>query len=254
MITIGSGIGVSFARGGYKFLPSTIPDIAMWFDASDPFTIAHAGGSVSQWNDKSSTGAHCTQTTGSLQPVTGARTLNGKNALEWDGSAVMTCSPTVLNGGSGVTIFVAAKSDVIPSTDRTLFQFDGDSYIALRRATAGGNLYGVHKNINADSFKFSIGVVNVGTTNPFISVTSNRNGGYAREYYSGSAEIAVSGMSINNNNFTAAKIGALSGAATQAFIGLIGEVIVYKRELSYAEKNIIGAYLASKWGASWTNL
>lgn len=254
MITIGSGIGVSFARGGYKFLPSTIPDIVMWFDASDPFTITHTGGSVSQWNDKSSTGAHCTQTTGSLQPVTGTRTLNGKNALEWDGSAALTCNPTILNGGSGVTIFMAAKSDVIPSTDRTLFQFSGNSYIAARRNSTTGNLYGVHKNINADSFKFSTGSVDVGATNPFISVTSNRNGGSAREYYSGSAEIAITGMSANNNNFASAAIGAVSSAGTQSFIGLIGEVIVYKRELSYAEKNIIGAYLASKWGASWINL
>src|SRR5215471_15318108 len=61
----------------FGFDPSSISGLCAWWDASDTTTITASGGAVSQWNDKSATGCHLTQSTGGRQPSTGTRTLNG---------------------------------------------------------------------------------------------------------------------------------------------------------------------------------
>jgi hypothetical protein len=66
-------------------VPSELAGLQLWLDASDTTTITEAGGSVSQWNDKSGNGNNVTQGTGALQPTTGVSTVNGLNVLNFAG-------------------------------------------------------------------------------------------------------------------------------------------------------------------------
>lgn len=234
------------------FFPSSIPNLIAWFDAADISTISETAGAVSQWNDKSGNGNHATQATGTRQPTTGARTLNGRNVLDWDGSDIMNFDPSGLDGGAGATVFIVAQSDTIASNVRRLFQLDGDSYIAgIYRAT-DKVLYGVHKQDTADSLRFTIGSTAVNET-PFIYVASNAQNGIPKSYYTGNAEVTRLSLSNNANTFTTGNIGAEADGGL-SFDGMIAELLVYNGELSNANKNLVGRYLGEKWGIAWTDL
>lgn len=57
----------------------------LWYDASDTSSITEVGGAVSQWNDKGTLGKHMTQNTESEKPTSGTITINGLNAIDFDG-------------------------------------------------------------------------------------------------------------------------------------------------------------------------
>ncbi len=93
--------------------PKYAIDTALFLDASDTSTITQTAGSVSAWNDKSGAGNTFIQPTGSDQPTTGVATLNGNNAISYDGSTdhLYNTSGSVLSLGTGtvMTIVVAKK-------------------------------------------------------------------------------------------------------------------------------------------------
>jgi len=77
------------------------------------------------------------------------------------------------------------------------------------------------------------------------------NGSNQRFYRSGNLEV---GNNATRATFTATgfTVGAQS-AATNLWNGDIAEILIYTAALSDAEVNQIGGYLASKWGAGYTN-
>jgi len=60
--------GTLFGFGFAVFVPSDLPSILAWYDASDDSTITQAAGKVSQWWDKSGNGEHIANPTGANQP------------------------------------------------------------------------------------------------------------------------------------------------------------------------------------------
>lgn len=69
------------------FSPLDLPNLGVWFDASDTDTITSAATLVSQWNDKSGNARHMVQASDSLKPYTGTKTQNGLNTIEHVNSA-----------------------------------------------------------------------------------------------------------------------------------------------------------------------
>ena len=65
--------------------PADVSGVQAWWDAADASTITDAGaGAVSAWADKSGLGH--TLTEGTNRPITGTRTINGRNVLDFDGT------------------------------------------------------------------------------------------------------------------------------------------------------------------------
>jgi hypothetical protein len=58
----------------------------LWFDAADSSTITTAGGSVSQWNDKSGNARNATQATAAKQPTHSTTGFNGLPGVTFDGT------------------------------------------------------------------------------------------------------------------------------------------------------------------------
>lgn len=89
------------------FDPRSIPDLALWLDASQ---IKEPSGELPQIDDYSGEGNHATQATGTRQAVTGTRTVNGKNVLDFDGTDDFYSLPsgfyTGLGEGNSTTFFV----------------------------------------------------------------------------------------------------------------------------------------------------
>jgi hypothetical protein len=58
---------------------------SLWLDAADAATITLNGSTVSQWNDKSGNSRNATQSTATSQPTYSIASVNGKNAITFDG-------------------------------------------------------------------------------------------------------------------------------------------------------------------------
>ena len=71
------------------FSPSDI-DLMLWLDASDTLSINQAGGSVSQWDDKSGNDYHVYQIVSYEQPTTGVTSQNGLNVLDFTSSGAFS--------------------------------------------------------------------------------------------------------------------------------------------------------------------
>jgi len=87
-----------------SWTPSDISTYS-WYDASDSTTITHVAGAVSQWSDKSGNLRHATQGTGSLQPTTGTRTINGLNAMNFDPTEYLNLSSFNFMGKECYAVF-----------------------------------------------------------------------------------------------------------------------------------------------------
>src|SRR5207253_147257 len=92
------------------FTPTDIAGCQAWYDPSDLASITSSGGAVSQLNDKSGNARHLTQATGSLQPITGTRTQNGLNVIDFDGVDDYMDSPS-FSVSQPFTEFVVSLSD-----------------------------------------------------------------------------------------------------------------------------------------------
>jgi len=60
-----------------SFVPSDIPNLYQWLDASDSSSITSSSGLISQWNDKSGNGYHATQSADNKKPSTSTSPSNG---------------------------------------------------------------------------------------------------------------------------------------------------------------------------------
>jgi len=113
----GSPLGVLWGRtrrARKAFSPDDIPNLTLWLDPSDTSTIQQMLGLVSQLNDKSGNGNNLTQSTASQQPLTAVDTINGLNAIKFDGSddSMTVTSPSLaaLTQGPYTWFFVVRYS------------------------------------------------------------------------------------------------------------------------------------------------
>lgn len=234
-------------QGGMPpFSPTDIANLALWLDAADSATITQVAGSVSQWNDKSGKGYNATQGTGTSQPVTGLRSINGKNAIKFDGT------------DDFVNINTGLRS-MLTGTNQTAFS------VCATDSTAGVQAHFVLNNGGSPALKhsfentgFSASTQGAGgllltvsrDTNPHI-VGNLLNIPNRTTFYDGLTATDTNGVSPTYNN--AVLMGRESSGANP-FNGITGEHIVYAAALTTTQINQVGNYLAAKWGITWTNL
>lgn len=230
------------------FTPASISNLLAWYDASDGATITHVGGSVSQWNDKSGNAYHATQGTGASQPVTGTRTVNSRNVLDFDGSNDFMTLPSgarAFSSGSSTTVIVFASDDTSTRCALICGQVSSSNRYFVIHTPATPLTEGSHGTSGPVTF-----------TTPTTPNTSAHIIGVWRDltsiapFYDGVQPSAGSNASsLVLSNLT---LGAASNGGALFLNGVLCEVILYTRKLSNAEFNTLGAHLASKWGATWT--
>lgn len=239
-----NGLGTFDAVG---FTPADIPDLALWLDASDTSTIIQTGGSVSQWNDKSVIAGNVTQATGVNQPTTGTQTINGKNAISFDGAGdrlmLAPASFNILNGD--FVIFEVARQKTIGQTG-VFYQFARTGAdVSIRVQVSDTSMDGY---IGDYGQSFSLGPY-VSDTNPhtFIVRKTGLSGTFSRDNLTSAANLAA------NLVMTSGTIGSYNNGSAASSLN-VGEILIYSRSLSNAEINQVGQYLAAKWGTTWTNI
>ena len=94
-------------------IPSDLSGLARWYKADDAATVIASAGSVSQWTDKAGGDDNLTQGNAVNRPVTGTRTINGRNALDFDGDDFLAAATSL---AQPLTSFVVAQSDLATTT------------------------------------------------------------------------------------------------------------------------------------------
>lgn len=226
---LGERIGLFFAAG-------PAPGAIAWYDPSVASSITSSGGAVSQLNDLSGNAHHIVQATVGKKPTTASRTINSLNALDYV-AASNQCLIVTFNTSLPITILGVIKSDLtgvangqwmgnIPdgvNTSPTIYQetgnwayYDGTDQ---RSATAADSSAHVH----------SVAFIN-----------------------SASGQMWLDGASIKTgdpgaNTSRGVALGA-QGDTSNAFDGLIAEVLIYASALSTADRQQTELYLKTKWG------
>ena len=230
--------------------PSFIPNLVARYDAMDSSSITLSGSDVTQWDDLSGNGRHATQTTSANRPKSGTRTINNKNALDFDGSNDYLLNNGVVASFTGedkpFTIFMVSKSDTTAS-DYIPWSLASSSSAVMRWISLGSSLF-VRDDADVQTQLQITGSYN--TNNQFITWRSTGLNftGYINK------TLTNTGTAYNRGTFTmnVASIGALrnSSAPSGSFFwdGLIGEVIYYNRELTTTEVGQVHDYLSVKWG------
>jgi lysophospholipase L1-like esterase len=210
-------------------------------DSSDTSTITQSGGAVSAIADKTGLTAGAVQASATSQPITGTRTLNGKNVLDFDGSNDYLVLPSDLHAlpAGNSTFFIIGSRDSNAADLRLMYGRD-----------AGGGRYGIAVAVGT-----VLTVANGGQ--PQRSIPYNTNGhlfGMRRKansllpLHDGFLEPVDGGSDVT---LTELHIGQYPSGVAR-WNGTVGEVLIYNRDLSIEEINQVSQYLADKWGLTYT--
>jgi fibronectin type 3 domain-containing protein len=220
---------------------------AAWYDASDAGTLTESGGAVSQWNDKSPNGLHL-QAAGGQEPLTGSTSINGNNAIDFDGTNdQMSTASNPFDSAVGDALVLMVHKVDNDSDQGTLFTLTGSDASGSRwqaHAPYSGTVYfdcggtGGANRVNT----------NYGTNtgdNVLLGFYGSTTDNMQQIYKNGSLLV---GDSSGHNVNTVGNIFVGSGASSSYQDTTIGELIIVKGTVSLEDRQKLEGYLAHKWG------
>ena len=205
----------------------------MWLDADDTDTLTIEGSGVSVWADKSGNDRNATQTTDSRRPGTGARTIGGKNAVEF------TYNSTYFQIDSfdlmGQEAWVVLHQD---ASDFTVLGGGGNAQTTLL-SSGKMRLWKGSRPYNGDAQSSAV-ALQTDHTLGWLAHTDNKK-------YSVNGTLEVTSEVPTGAPQTVSQIGKSQYAGAD---GLMGELIVTNGMLSTADRQRMEGYLAHKWGTT----
>ena len=259
------------------FNPRQISGLLAWYDAADAATITTATG-VSAWTDKSGNGYTLRQSIGNNQPATGTRTIGGKNALDFDGSndiLSLGSSPPeyLLNlaASRALTVFVVAGSDSpsgirrLVSLQRTLKNSNDSGFFLARHSNSSGTLeiaVGGGDSTSNDQLNrnhipgfadtsSAAGIYTASVSAADNAATIHKNGSLQSltVRYGTMQPSDFLGFGSGNHTLDIGSTRNSSNVIDAAYWdGLVGEVLIYTRRLTSAERTRVDRHLGRKWG------
>ena len=259
-------------KNASPFLPTSIPNCALWLDAADTTSIVLSGSSVSQWRDKSGTGNHMNQYSAATAPTTS--NLNGINTVYF-----YTSDPTNVQYTPPFTnVQVLQGTNFQTTVNSTLFLVVYPLYVATstkfivnlksRASNQWNNLYDINMGtgdgtnaggfgsfirtdtsyLGVNSSYYTINSTNltsaeiVGTTVAFYKDASL--------YRSGTVSLAMPA----SDNYQVFTLGGYLNTDVYDTTSKMGarahfcEVLVYNGSLTTSQRQQVEGYLAWKWG------
>lgn len=229
----------TLSGGGGGFAPHDDPLLIGWWDAADVATLTETGGVVSAWADKAGGDALAHGVAGQ-QPVTGSRTLNGLNVLDFDGNQLLAVTRSLPASGD-VAFHMAVILDATDNVFDALISVDASNDFQLDAADGSAfagrlNVAGIGSSVDLTGGPYSGAVL--------VSLVFDQTG-------SGTAEVFVSDVSRGSTAYTAPLdptqvlrvMANRAGSLMQA--GAFGELVVTG---DVGNRATYHSYLATKWG------
>ncbi len=229
--------------------PSELNTTVGWYDASDASTITASGGAVSVWANKASENFNLVQDTSANRPATGTHSINGKNALKFNGSPQRMATATNPFGATVNNAFVIAVHRVdSTASNQTLFSLTGSETNASRwqaHAPWGASIYfdtGNASGANRVTGNYGVSVNSVVLSGFYGSTTDN----VQQIYKNGSLLFGdATGHAVNTVGNVIVGSGGTNFQNTS-----IGEFIIVNGTVSADERQKLEGYLAHKWSLS----
>ena len=224
------------ARGGAAaWSPASIAGLVLWLDASQ-ITGLNDGDAVATWNDLSGLANNATQGTASARPLYKTNIKNGKPALLFDGVDDGFSLTTGLSLSAYTVFVVWAQTDA---------GFGSLSFIKL------GDNYNLHA-LTPTSVVLQPGGPT--TTTAYTTATPAGDWALTEAYRSGTTLYTgkngtFDGGQVSSINWQTDAIGApYAGGAQFNMVGYIAEMLIYNVEISTANRQLVEAYISTKYG------
>ena len=236
-----SSESASIGGSAGSFTPSDDIGVLSWHDAADVSTITGAS-SVSLWADKASGGADFEQTFPAYQPLTGTRSLNGLNVLDFAGNDYFEKALSLPASGD-LALHMAVILDGTSSQYAAVVAFEASNDMQLDAASDTQfdgrlNVAGIGSSISLSGGPFSGAVI--------MSVVFDQTG-------SGTAEVFVGNVSRGSGAYTTpldatTAFHLMTNRSKNAEVdGAVCEVVITN---DITSRTAYYDYLSAKWGIS----
>jgi hypothetical protein len=242
----GYGAGPGASGGAAAFSPSDLAaPLELWFDANDLATLWQDSGRttpvtadadpVGAWDDKSGNTRHATQAVAGTRPLYKTAQFGAKAGIDFVSSDFLA-TPS----------FTRAQ----PSTWFVVVDADGTGP-GRPFASTGPVTLNILFVVATNWAIYAGGVLSDGavSTSPAV-VQTLFNGASSKVRKDGGA--GSGGDAGTDSHSGALNIGIGSDGATEPFDGRIAELLCYDGNLSTTDLDLVGNYLAAKWGTTWT--
>lgn len=233
-------------------VPTEIPNLVVWYDASDATTITtDISNNVEQWRDKSGNAIHLGQGSSTRRPAYVADAKNGHAVVQNDGiddileTASQTAGTFFGSGGTEITV-VTAHNIFGGIIGWRLSPTTGDvtNYLHRQRSTTNGWNATINSVFNKTTLPHD-------DTGWCIETVRWKSG---EKMYTRRIRGGITTQHESDTTFTA----TWSAANTKLFMGRglgndlwtqAGSCFVFSRRLASGEIDLLTAYLVDLWGA-----
>ena len=235
--------------GSAASFPWDLPSLIAWFNASEASTITQSSGDVSRWDSQGGSN-YAEQTASGDRPVTGTRTLNSVNALDFVASEQdhMDISSPISDYSSGATLVSVFNVDSL-ATQRPLLGGIGIGAFGVTITSAGA----------IECIKTRVSTV-LSTADSLISTGTNyivavRSSSAGTEIYINGTSAATNATNPNYSDGVVQDVGTtFYFGSSYYFDGLIGISGLFSEKLSDADLNTIANAAASEYGLTWADI
>lgn len=238
--------------GGGDWTPASVTGLTAWWDPSDTSSITSSSGYVTKLNDLSGMRNHLYQTS-TYGPITGTRTQNGLNVLDFYASTRASLYSETFNQAQPCTIFVVAQTDTL-----TVDSFGKSALIGWSSATGYGGCAIAQAGslgqtqLNAGGAWYTYQYIAANTP---AQLTAVFDGSSSHLDLNGTASANLPPGTQGWGNASRFHLGQVGGEYTAdkagydgAWNGWVGELLVYDGALSSGDRATVEAYLKAKWG------
>ncbi|RYG26548.1 hypothetical protein EON82_02880 [bacterium] len=245
--------------------PTDIPGLGLWLDASDASTLFQDTAaatpalanfdSIAAWRDKSGLGRHATQATTARRPALASSALNGRNAVrfdEVDDTLAVSGAGSIAQSVYGITVFVVTIPRALPA-GMSLYISTANPAASRSWLSLPSAAQHFGRRLDADTGQtLSFGTLTAGTpvlVTDHVDLVNNLVTGYLSGTSLGQVayQTGAPAEPTSNTASGSVQIGSLNGSSTFANQDL-GEIVVFSRALTSAERRAVEGYLRVKWG------
>lgn len=252
--TYGWGVDAASVSAGSwgAFDPASISGLTGWWDASDTGTITDTGGYVTQLNDLSGNANHLYQT-GTYGPITGTRTQNGLNVLDFFPSGRSALYTEAFTQPQPCTIFAVVQTDTLTVDGfgkSALIGWTGvGGYSGCAIAQAGtlgqmqinaGGAWYTYQYLAANTPAQLTAVFDTSSSHLDMDGTASATLNPGSEGWGGGSRLMLGEVVYEG--------GLGKFGYSVAWNGWMGEILIYDGALSSGDRATIEEYLKAKWG------
>ena len=247
-IKIGSGavtrvyLGSTRVAGWIK--PTEVSGLAGWWDASA--LGLSDGDAVASWSDLSGNSRTLAQGTSGARPAYRATGLNGKPAVDFDGSDdyLEVDSTSALDLTGNFLVLAVFQLDVVTLGNGSYANtICGKDYSRWEFAETLGKLQGRVGGIGGALESAGI----VSTDRPYLAAFQKQPTNTVSLRFGNNLLLSGTNSNTNSETYKFRVGGRASGGSTLFLNGKLSELLVYSSDVANASRAALAAYLTEKW-------